>query len=57
MILIVNRRTELEIAIGRGFINYPFPVQYDPFFQSLRAHPRFVLLAEIARDRWERFEA
>jgi TolB-like protein/thioredoxin-like negative regulator of GroEL len=47
----------LEIAIGRGFINYPFLAQHDPFFESLRAHPRFVQLTEIARARWEGFEA
>ena len=47
----------LEIAIGRSFINYPFLAHYDPFFKSLRAHPRFVQLTEIARHRWEAFEA
>ena len=47
----------LEIAIGRGFINYPFLAQHDPFLESLRAHPRFVQLTEVARDRWEGFEA
>lgn len=46
----------LEIAIDRGFINYPFLAQYDPFFQRLRTDPRFVRLTAIARDRWERFE-
>jgi non-specific serine/threonine protein kinase len=46
----------LEIAIGRGFVNYPFLAQYDPFFHSLRADPRFAPLAAAARDRWERFE-
>ena len=47
----------LEIAVGRGFINYPFLAQHDPFLQSLRAHPRFLQLMETVRDRWERFEA
>jgi TolB-like protein len=47
----------LETAIGRGFINYPFLARYDPFIQTLRTHPRFLELMEIARDRWERFEA
>ena len=46
----------LEIAIDRGFINYPFLAQYDPFFEGYRAHPRFLQLAKTARDRWERFE-
>ena len=47
----------LEIAIGRGFINYPFLAQHDPFFHSMRADPRFAQLTAAARDRWERFEA
>jgi non-specific serine/threonine protein kinase len=47
----------LEIAIGRGFINYPFLAQHDPFLRGLRTHPRFVQLTDIARDRWEGFEA
>jgi TolB-like protein len=46
----------LEIAIGRGFINYPFLARHDPFFRSLRTHPRFQPLMETTRDRWERFE-
>jgi hypothetical protein len=47
----------LDIAIGRGFINYPFLARYDPFTETLRTDPRFLQLMEIARDRWERFEA
>ena len=47
----------LDIAVGRGFINYPFLARYDPFTQTLRTDPRFLQLMEIARDRWERFEA
>jgi hypothetical protein len=47
----------LEIAVERGFINHPFLSRHDPFFESLRSHPRFVHLMEIVRDRWERFEA
>jgi TolB-like protein len=46
----------LGVAVGRGFINYPFLARYDPIFQSLRTHPRFVQLMETVRDRWERFE-
>jgi TolB-like protein len=47
----------LEIAIARGFINYPFLSRHDPFLANLRTAPRFLQLMEIARDRWERFEA
>jgi tetratricopeptide (TPR) repeat protein len=46
----------LAIAVDRGFINYPFLVQYDPSFQSLRGLPRFQQLMDNVRDRWERFE-
>ena len=46
----------LEVVVGRGFINYPFLARHDPFFLSLRTHPRFLQLMTIARDRWERFE-
>jgi tetratricopeptide (TPR) repeat protein len=46
----------LEIAIERGFINYPFLARYDPFLASLRADPRFVQLMDFLRGRWERFE-
>jgi TolB-like protein len=46
----------LEIAVGRGFVNYPFLSRHDPFFASLRSDPRFVTLMETVRGRWERFE-
>jgi hypothetical protein len=47
----------LEVAIDRGFINHPYLARYDPFFRSHRSDARFKGLLEIARDRWERFEA
>ena len=47
----------LEIAIDRGFINYPFLATHDPSFAGLRAHPRFRELLELSRQRWEKFEA
>ena len=47
----------LAIAIDRGFINYPFLAQHDPFFATLRSDPRFQELMETVRDRWERFES
>jgi len=46
----------LEIAIDRGFINYPFLARHDPFFEPYRSHPRFQQLLDIVHDRWERFE-
>jgi non-specific serine/threonine protein kinase len=45
----------LEIAIARGFINYPFLAWHDPFLANLRTLPRFVQLLTQARDRWGRF--
>ena len=47
----------LEIAVERGFINYPFLAVHDPFFEPLRQHPRFKRLLEIVHERWDRFEA
>ena len=46
----------LEIAIERGFVNYPFLARHDPFLANLRTLPRFLQLMDRARDRWERFE-
>ena len=45
----------LAIAVDRGFINYPFLAQHDPFFAGLRNHARFQELMASVRDRWERF--
>jgi TolB-like protein len=46
----------LEIAIDRGFINYPFLARYDPFFERYRSDSRLKKLLAVARRRWERFE-
>ena len=46
----------LAIAVDRGFINYPFLAQHDPFFGTLRSQPQFQKLMETVRDRWETFE-
>jgi len=46
----------LEIAIDRGFINYPFLARHDPFFETVRSHPRFKQLLDVVHDRWEKFE-
>jgi len=47
----------LEVAVDRGFINYPFLARHDPFFRWLRSDARFKRLLDIVHDRWERFEA
>ena len=46
----------LAMAVDRGFINYPYLAQHDPFFESLRSLPRFQHLMEIVRDRWNKFQ-
>jgi TolB-like protein len=47
----------LQVAIDRGFINYPFLSEHDPSFEVLRGDSKFKALLEIAKHRWERFEA
>lgn len=47
----------LDIAVDRGFINYPFLSRHDPFMGRLRGHPPFQRLLERVRERWEKFEA
>ena len=42
--------------IELGIINYPFLAQYEPFFSSIRSEPRFGVLMEDARRRWNAFE-
>ncbi len=43
----------LEIAIGRGFTNYPFLMQHDTVLEPLRGDPRYQRLMEALRPRWE----
>ena len=47
----------LRVAIDRGFVNYPFLAHHDPSFETLRGDSTFTELLEVARHRWERFEA
>ena len=46
----------LEIAVNRGFINYPFLSEYDPFLENIRGEPRFKKLMERVKHEWENFE-
>ena len=46
----------LSIAVDRGFINYPFLADHDPFLKSLRTDWRFRQLLTTVRERWEKFE-
>ena len=43
----------LRFAVDRGFINYPFIAEHDPFLIDLRDDPRFRKLAAEVRLRWE----
>ena len=46
----------LQVAIDRGFVNYPFLSRHDPAFEALRSDSAFKALLETAKHRWERFE-
>jgi non-specific serine/threonine protein kinase len=46
----------LNIAVGRGFINYPLLHHLDPFLEKVRREPAFTKLMESTRERWEAFE-
>ena len=46
----------LTNAVDRGFINYPFLNQYDPFLGALRGDERFETLMKKAKSEWENFE-
>ena len=46
----------LENAVNRGFINYPYLSEYDPFLAKLRSDPRFQKLMVRVKGEWERFE-
>jgi serine/threonine protein kinase/tetratricopeptide (TPR) repeat protein len=43
----------LRAAIDRGFINYPYFIEHDPFLRTIRDDPRFVELMNEAKPRWE----
>lgn len=46
----------LEIAVARGFINFPFLAYHDPFVASLRTDSRFGRLMVTVKGRWDGFE-
>jgi non-specific serine/threonine protein kinase len=46
----------LENAVNRGFINYPFLSEYDPFLENVRSEDRFKKLMERVKHEWENFE-
>ena len=46
----------LENAISRGFINYPFLNEHDPFLARLRGEEQFERLMERVKYEWQHFE-
>jgi TolB-like protein len=46
----------LAIAVDRGFINYPFLSQHDPFLRRLRNDRRYQQLLATVQQRWQAFE-
>lgn len=46
----------LENAVDRGFFNYPFISEFDPFLKDMRGEPRFKKLMERVKHEWESFE-
>jgi non-specific serine/threonine protein kinase len=46
----------LELAISRGFINFPFLSEHDPLLDNLRGEERFEKLMERAKHERETLE-
>jgi tetratricopeptide (TPR) repeat protein len=46
----------LENSVNRGFINYPFLNEYNPFLENIRGEPRFKKLMKRVKHEWENFE-
>ena len=46
----------LEHAVNRGFINYPYIKEYDPYLENIRGEDRFRKLLEKIKSEWEQFE-
>jgi serine/threonine protein kinase len=47
----------LENAVNRGFTNYPFLNDYDPFLARLRGEPRYEQLMRRVKKEWKEFDA
>ena len=45
----------LRSALERGFINYPYLAEIDPYLKSLRGEPEYATLLERVRRRWQAF--
>jgi hypothetical protein len=45
----------LENAASRGFINYPYLLNGDPYLQTIRGQSRFERLMDKIKPAWEQF--
>ncbi|MCH7576153.1 MAG: hypothetical protein IIA59_13665 [Candidatus Marinimicrobia bacterium] len=48
--------TWLENAVDRGFVNYPFLADHDPFIKKLQGEERFQRLMKRVKYEWEHFD-
>jgi eukaryotic-like serine/threonine-protein kinase len=46
----------LDNAVNRGFINYPYLNEYDPYLANIRGEDRFRELMKKVKSEWEQFE-
>jgi non-specific serine/threonine protein kinase len=46
----------LEHAVDKGWINYPYLSEIDPWLHNIRGEPRFEQLMERVKREWEEFE-
>jgi TolB-like protein len=46
----------LENSVDRGFFNYPYMAQYDPFLTKMQGTPRYDQLMERVKREWEDFK-
>lgn len=46
----------VEHSVNRGFINYPYLNEIDPFLESVRGEKRFKELMRRVKYEWEHFE-
>ena len=47
----------LEHAVDKGWINYPYLSEVDPWLQNIRGTPQFAKLMQRVKREWEEFEA
>ena len=46
----------LENSFDRGFFNYPYMSQHDPFLTKMQGNPRYDILMQRVKHEWENFE-